>query len=142
MIPLGSSEADEAEGDLDHPEERCFQLFVSCGDAAELLYLAEQPLHSVALPIALGVVRPRVRPVFAIRDVGKHILVDARLALGVAVEAFVAGHLNDNKTVGTRDMHFFTLPWPVDELRRLGEVSVTMKVTLSYFVLPSPGRRG
>jgi hypothetical protein len=48
----------------------------------------------------------------------------------------------DGTTVGMRDMHFYQLPWPVDELRRLGEVTVTMRVTLSYFIQPSPGRRG
>lgn len=60
----------------------------------------------------------------------------------VAEEDLQPFDIKDNKTVGTRDMHFFTLPWPVDELRRLGEANVTMKVTLSYYVLPSPGRRG
>lgn len=42
----------------------------------------------------------------------------------------------------TRDMHLYELPWPVEELQKLGEQDVTMRVTLSYFVEPSPGRRG
>ncbi len=44
--------------------------------------------------------------------------------------------------VKTRDMHVHRLPWPVAELRALGAQPVTMRVTLSYFVEPSPGRRG
>ncbi|WP_158633746.1 S8 family peptidase [Tautonia sociabilis] len=48
----------------------------------------------------------------------------------------------DASRVKTRDMHLYDLPWPVDELRELGEQEVTMRVTLSYFIEPSPGRRG
>ncbi len=44
--------------------------------------------------------------------------------------------------VKTRDMHLYELPWPIAELRSLGEQEVTMRVTLSYFIEPSPGRRG
>jgi len=44
--------------------------------------------------------------------------------------------------VTTRDMHLYELPWPVEELRRLGERDATMRVTISYFIEPSPGRRG
>jgi hypothetical protein len=39
-------------------------------------------------------------------------------------------------------MHLHDLPWPVDVLAGLGEVEVRMRVTLSYFVEPNPGRRG
>ncbi|MGZ8216744.1 S8 family peptidase [Methylomagnum sp.] len=38
-----------------------------------------------------------------------------------------------------RDMHLHTLPWPDEALRSLGEASVEMRVTLSYFIEPSPG---
>jgi Subtilase family len=41
-----------------------------------------------------------------------------------------------------REMHLHDLPWPRDELAELGEVPVTMRVTLSYFIEPSPTRRG
>ena len=44
--------------------------------------------------------------------------------------------------VKTRDMHLHRLPWPRDELRRLGDASVELRVTLSYFVEPNPGERG
>lgn len=39
-------------------------------------------------------------------------------------------------------MHIFELPWPKEALLELGATLVTMRVTLSYFIEPSPGRRG
>lgn len=42
----------------------------------------------------------------------------------------------------TRDMHLYKLPWPKAELEQLGETQVELRVTLSYFVEPNPGRRG
>ena len=42
----------------------------------------------------------------------------------------------------TKDMHLYRLPWPVSVLEDLGELLVKMRVTLSYFVEPSPGEVG
>lgn len=42
----------------------------------------------------------------------------------------------------TKDMHLHRLPWPTAALQELGELDVRMRVTLSYFIEPSPGRRG
>ena len=42
----------------------------------------------------------------------------------------------------SKDMHIYELPWPVEVLRDLGELPVRMRVTLSYFVEPSPGEIG
>jgi len=50
-----------------------------------------------------------------------------------------------NKNSGryiTHDMHLYNLPWPKDVLSSLGEMQVTMRVTLSYFIEPSPGEIG
>jgi hypothetical protein len=44
--------------------------------------------------------------------------------------------------VKTLEMHIHTIPWPVEVLESLGETPVTMKITLSYFVEPSPGSIG
>lgn len=41
-----------------------------------------------------------------------------------------------------REMHLYQLPWPKDALQQLGETPVRLRVTLSYFVEPNPGRRG
>jgi hypothetical protein len=42
----------------------------------------------------------------------------------------------------TRDMNLHKLPWPSETLLALGELEVKMRVTLSYFIEPNPGRRG
>ena len=39
-------------------------------------------------------------------------------------------------------MHIYRLPWPIEVLRELGELSVQMRVTLSYYIEPSPGEVG
>ncbi len=44
--------------------------------------------------------------------------------------------------VKTNDWHLFTLPWPKEALQALGEVTITLRVTLSYFVEPNPAERG
>lgn len=41
-----------------------------------------------------------------------------------------------------REMHFYEFPWPTETLRDLGERSVRLRVTVSYFIEPNPGRRG
>ncbi len=42
----------------------------------------------------------------------------------------------------SKDMHIYQLPWPVEVLRDLRDTMVRMRVTLSYFVEPSPGEVG
>ena len=49
---------------------------------------------------------------------------------------------NASGTYCTQDMHLHELPWPGDVLLGLGEIPVTMRLTLSYFVEPGPGRIG
>ena len=39
-------------------------------------------------------------------------------------------------------MNIHTLPFPKDVLLGIGDEEVRMRVTLSYFVKPSPGRKG
>lgn len=41
-----------------------------------------------------------------------------------------------------REMHLHDLPWPTDILEGLGSAPVRLRVTLSYFIEPNPGRRG
>lgn len=47
---------------------------------------------------------------------------------------------NDNGTCN--EMRIHELPWPKEELLRLGEKEVELRVTLSYFIEPNPGERG
>ena len=42
----------------------------------------------------------------------------------------------------TMQAHFYDLPWPKSELQQLGEATVEMRVTLSYFIEPGPGEIG
>jgi hypothetical protein len=41
-----------------------------------------------------------------------------------------------------REIHFHNLPWPREALSALGDATVRVRVTLSYFIEPNPGRRG
>lgn len=44
--------------------------------------------------------------------------------------------------VGLAQLKVHDLPWPKEQLEELGECTVELRVTLSYFVEPNPGRRG
>lgn len=39
----------------------------------------------------------------------------------------------------TNEMHFYKLPWPHEALKGLADQLVTLRITLSYFIEPSPG---
>ena len=41
-----------------------------------------------------------------------------------------------------RAFRLHELPWPEEALRDLAAANVTLRVTLSYFIEPSPGRKG
>lgn len=41
-----------------------------------------------------------------------------------------------------KELHLYALPWPVEQLRDLGETEVELRVTLSYFIEPNPSERG
>lgn len=45
---------------------------------------------------------------------------------------------NGQKRFG--DSHYYRLPWPKERLERLGERDIRLKITLSYFIEPNPGR--
>lgn len=49
---------------------------------------------------------------------------------------------NGQKDIKTKDMRLHRLPWPKEVLEQLGGETVRLRVTLSYFIEPSPGRRG
>jgi hypothetical protein len=40
------------------------------------------------------------------------------------------------------EMNLYELPWPKDVLLSLGEMEVNLRIVLSYFIEPNPGRRG
>lgn len=41
----------------------------------------------------------------------------------------------------TNEAFFYELPWPKEALQDLGELGVTLRVTLSYFIEPNPGEK-
>ncbi|MFH5805818.1 S8 family peptidase [Alienimonas sp. DA493] len=49
---------------------------------------------------------------------------------------------SEGDAVVSHEYHLHRLPWPGEELRRLGDAPVRMRVALSYFVEPSPGGAG
>ncbi|WP_107667414.1 S8 family peptidase [Cyanothece sp. BG0011] len=63
---------------------------------------------------------------------------DLTLIIEDQVKPFVKG----SSKIKTNEMNFHTLPWPTEELEKLGESIVELKVTLSYFIEPNPGERG
>jgi len=66
----------------------------------------------------------------------------ATLIFEGALQPFERVKKNNQWRVKTKEMHLHQLPWPNDVLEGLGDTPVTMRVTLSYFVQPSPGRKG
>jgi hypothetical protein len=63
-------------------------------------------------------------------------------SLTLVTESEIEPFFIENGTVKTREMRAHPLPWPTDVLQDLGNTEVIMRVTLSYFVEPSPGGRG
>jgi hypothetical protein len=99
--------------------------------------LAEFPLAG-----SQSVRRDRLRTYgYGVPDVGR-----ALWSLSNAVTLVVQGERQpfekDEDRIRTKEMDLHRLPWPVEALRDLGEVPVTIRVTLSYFIEPNPARRG
>jgi hypothetical protein len=54
----------------------------------------------------------------------------------------IVPYIREGSTNRLGKVNFHNLPWPSNELQRLGEASVVLKITLSYFIQPNPSRRG
>lgn len=65
-----------------------------------------------------------------------------RNSLTLVAEHAIQPFVTRGSTHATNEMHLYALPWPADELLRLGETQVRMRVTLSYFIEPGPGEVG
>jgi hypothetical protein len=66
----------------------------------------------------------------------------AENAATMIYEGEIQPYVRVDGEVRSNEMHLHRLPWPVQVLEDLGEVEVRMRVTLSYFIEPSPGRVG
>ncbi|MBD8497983.1 S8 family peptidase [Paenibacillus arenosi] len=47
-----------------------------------------------------------------------------------------------NSSIALNEMHLHKLPWPKEVLLSLGELDVKLRITLSYYIEPSPGEVG
>lgn len=66
----------------------------------------------------------------------------AKQCFNNSVNMIIQGELQPYEKNGMHEMHIHTLPWPSEVLKSLGEVPVTLRVTLSYFIEPGPGEVG
>jgi Subtilase family len=48
----------------------------------------------------------------------------------------------ESSQIKAKEMNLHQIPWPQEELEKLREAEVELKVTLSYFIEPNPGERG
>jgi len=69
-------------------------------------------------------------------------LYSASNSLTMIVQDQLQPYQKVGSAIRTRDMHLHDLPWPTEQLQALGDVQVTLRVTLSYFIEPNPGERG
>ncbi len=67
-----------------------------------------------------------------------------RRRLTLVIEESIQPFRENDSGNGARsnEMHLHSLPWPVEALLELGAAPVQLRVTLSYFVEPKPGKRG
>jgi hypothetical protein len=70
------------------------------------------------------------------------LLWSARDALTLIDQGVLQPFIKESGRVATRDINLHAIPWPVEVLRDLQDTPVEMRVTLSYFIEPNPGRRG
>ena len=66
----------------------------------------------------------------------------ANNSVNMIVQGEIQPYIKEKSTPRMNEMHIHTLPWPKDVLLELGEKQVKLKVTLSYYIEPSPGEVG
>lgn len=72
----------------------------------------------------------------------ERVLYSARNSLTMIVQDEIQPYHKVDSDVKTCEMHLHDLPWPIEVLQELGDLPVTLRVTLSYFIEPNPGERG
>lgn len=60
-------------------------------------------------------------------------------SVNLVIEDQIQPYTDDGKM---NKMILYTLPWPANELEKIGEEEVKLRITLSYFIEPNPGERG
>ena len=72
----------------------------------------------------------------------QRLLSSADNSLTLIAQGEINPFFEEDGRIKTREMRLHSLKWPSQELLALQNTPVSMRVTLSYFVQPSPGRRG
>lgn len=65
------------------------------------------------------------------------IVADTSVEQRVVTQAEIQPFADEKKAF--KDSHFYPLPWPQEALEGIGDQTVQLKITLSYFVEPNPG---
>jgi hypothetical protein len=60
----------------------------------------------------------------------------------IVIEDEIAPFMLEKGIIKFRDMNLHRLSWPRQELEKLGDQTVEIRITLSYFIEPNPGERG
>ncbi len=68
-------------------------------------------------------------------------LQSASNSLCLVTERDIKPYKKEHSRINTDEFHLIDLPWPTDELQRLFNVEVKLKITLSYFIEPNPGSK-
>jgi hypothetical protein len=66
----------------------------------------------------------------------------SRSSLTMIIQAELQPFQEGDSEPKAKDMHLHTLPWPAEVLQDMAEQPITLRVTLSYFIEPSPGECG
>ncbi len=74
---------------------------------------------------------------YGIPDLGR-----ALYCLNNQVNLIIESQLQPYKNGSINEMNLHKIPWPSDVLLKLGETPATLRITLSYFIEPSPGEKG
>lgn len=57
------------------------------------------------------------------------------------LKPFVESAAASSSSIVFNDMNYYELPWPIEQLMEIYDKSVQLRVTLSYFIEPSPSER-
>ncbi|MDR3668600.1 MAG: S8 family peptidase [Ignavibacteriaceae bacterium] len=79
---------------------------------------------------------------YGVPDLNKALYSSESALTYISQESIQPFGFNINKQPETKEIHFYDLPWPKDLLLSLGAIPVKLKVTLSYFIEPSPSDIG
>ena len=62
--------------------------------------------------------------------------------VNMIIESEIQPYKQGSSSIVTNEMHLYDLPWPKSLLEEYYDSDIRLKVTLSYFIEPSPGERG